>query len=411
MKATKRKYKTKSQRSWPPIHTRKLKSGQTSFQLAVMLDGKRVRETFPTLAEAETRADQIRTMVKNEGNAAFTLPAYARVEAAQCIQKLTPFDATLTEATDYYVKHVLSYRSAPPVSEIVEKVLEDARANGRRPKTIEDVRYRLGRFSESFGKQRLSEISVEDLQGWANGLGLSPRSRRHFLTKISQLYRFAEKRGWCQKNLVEHLSRPDVEDGEPQFLTVEQCVRLLNCAGKHDLLPYVVLGLFCGIRVNEMKRLVWDKVKLSERVIIIDGTVAKTKSRRVVELNDTALAWLALCVQRFGPVIDPTNFRKRLDALVRGARFGRPGSETKKEKAAGIKLEPWPENALRHTCATYSYALTQDAVRVSAMLGNSPDVLHRHYRGLTTKSDAERFFALRPNEAKNVIPIAQAVNA
>jgi hypothetical protein len=57
------------------------------------------------------------------------------------------------------------------------------------------------------------------------------------------------------------------------------------------------------------------------------------------------------------------------------------------------------------------YALTQDAVRVAAMLGHSPDVLHRHYRGLASKGDAERFFALRPCAAGKILPMKAAANA
>ena len=147
-------------------------------------------------------------------------------------------------------------------------------------------------------------------------------------------------------------------------------------------------------------------------MVIIDGTVAKTKSRRVIDLCDTAKAWLATCAKFTGHIADPVNFRKRWDALLRAARFGTPGRETQKEKAAGITLERWPKNALRHTAASYHYALTQDAVRVSAMLGNSPDVLHRHYRGLVSRQDAERFFALGSSEdtAGKIVAMKQAVN-
>ena len=67
---------------------------------------------------------------------------------------------------------------------------------------------------------------------------------------------------------------------------------------------------------------------------------------------------------------------------------------------------------MRHTAATYSYAVTQDAVRVSAMLGNSPDVLHRHYRGLATKADGERFFRLRPaaDTAEKIVAMKAVAN-
>ena len=397
---------------WPPIHELTYTSGTRVWQVACQVSGKRVREVFPTKAQATARAAEIRSKVDSDGRTAFSIPATLRVEATECAALLKKYQASLREACHYYVDHVLKYRNAPTVSEIVGKLIDDATIAHRRPHTIADLRCRLGAFSKTFGQRKLSGITVEELQQWANDPTQSPRSGRHLLTKLSQLYHYAEKRGWCEKNIAAYVARPDVPEGEPRFLTVDQCIRLLECAPNQDLLPYVVLSLFTGIRTNELERLTWDKVKLSERIIIIGGEVAKTKSRRVIDLNDTALVWLALCVKASGSVIAPVNFRKRKEALLRGARFGTPGTETKKEKADGITLEPWPKNALRHTAASYAYALSQDAIRVSAMLGNSPDVLHRHYRGLATKADAERFFALRPADAgaDKIIPMRQASN-
>ena len=87
------------------------------------------------------------------------------------------------------------------------------------------------------------------------------------LTKLSQLFRYGEKHGWCEKNLAAYVNRPSIPEREPGVLTVAQCARLLECAATTDLLPFVVLGLFAGIRANELERLTWDKVKLSEGVV------------------------------------------------------------------------------------------------------------------------------------------------
>jgi hypothetical protein len=51
---------------------------------------------------------------------------------------------------------------------------------------------------------------------------------------------------------------------------------------------------------------------------------------------------------------------------------------------------------MRHSCASYSLALTGDAVRVAYQLGNSADMIHPHYKALVTKADSQRSFALRP---------------
>jgi len=386
----------KRKQSWPPIHTRNPEGGQTVWVIDTRVAGKRFFRRFTVSQDAEDFASELREQRKREGAAGFAIPAALREQAIECAALLEPHGATIREACQWYEKHVLKYKASPTVSEIVEKLVADAVSAGRREKTTEDLRYRLGKFTKSFGARKLSEISIEELGTWANDSKLSARSRRHILTKLSQLYRYAERRGWCEKNIAAYITRPDVPDGEPGFLTVEQCAKLLECAPDQDLTAYVVLSLFAGIRVAELRRLTWDKVKLEQGVIIIDGSVAKTKARRIIELHATARAWLATCGKRTGPVVEAVNFRKRLDAL---------------RKAAGL-TKGWPENALRHTAATYTYAATQDAVRVAAMLGHSVDVLHRNYRGLATAKDAERFFALMPTGAvaEKIVPLPQAAN-
>jgi integrase len=156
----------------------------------------------------------------------------------------------------------------------------------------------------------------------------------------------------------------------------------LEHAAEYDLLPYVAIGLFAGLRSAELLRLDWSAVKLAERSIIIAAGVAKKRSRRVVEINDTLAAWLPSCAKRKGIVVelpDQRTLYKRLAELA---------------TAAGLKK--WADNGLRHSCASYSLALTGDAVRVAYQLGNSADMIHRHYKALVTAADAKRFWELRP---------------
>ncbi len=56
----------------------------------------------------------------------------------------------------------------------------------------------------------------------------------------------------------------------------------------------------------------------------------------------------------------------------------------------------WPNNALRHSYATYRLALTADAARVALEMGNSPQKLIRHYRELAGEKEAAAWFAISP---------------
>jgi integrase len=389
--------KTKT-KLWPPIHELTYTSGKTGWQVACMVNGQRIRETYPTKAEAEDRAAEIRTQVENEGRAAFTMPTAVRVEAVRAVKKLAPHKASITEAVDFYVDHVLKYRTAPTVAEIVKRLVTEAEGNKRRDRTVRDLRLRLEQFAKTFGDRQLASITREELAAWLNDPTLGARSRINYAVKASQLYNFAIRNQWAEYNIAASIPRPTAEDAEPAIFTPEQAARLLEHAAEYDLLPYVAIGLFAGLRTAELLRLDWSAVKLAERSIIIAAGVAKKRSRRVVEINDTLAAWLSSCAKHKGMVVELPDERTLYKRLAKLAT------------AAG--LEKWQNNGLRHSCASYSLALTGDAVRVAYQLGNSADMIHRHYKALVTKADADRFFALRPaaDAAGKIVTMKQAVN-
>ena len=379
--------------SWPQITTVKRADGQVSFEIAVMIHGKRIRERFKTLEAAQERAEQIRNQYQEEGKAAFTLPPTLRIEALKCSELLEPHGATITEAVNHYVKTVLAYRTAPPVSEIVKRYIAEAEKNGRRERTLEDLRNRLGRISKIYGDRQFSSLSLEELKDFIDDPTLGARSRINYATKLSQLYNFAMRNGWASENIAERISRPSTEDATPEIFTVTQAAKLLANADAAGLLPFVAIGLFAGLRTSEIQRLNWSAVKLSERCIIIGAGIAKRRSRRVVEINDTLAAWLAECGQFTGPIVSAANFAKRLRKL-----------------AAAAGLTSWPHNALRHSFASYHLAKHGDPVKTAFQMGNSPVMVHNHYKGLVTNGDVTRFWELRPAADSAGKIVAFAVN-
>jgi len=325
--------------------------------------------------------------------AAFSLATETRAEAAKCLELLKPYGAGLTEAVQYYVEHVLRFRNAPTVAEIIQRMVNDAKSLRRREQTVKELRNRLSRLTAQFGMRRLSTITLPELEGYLSNPDLSARTQVNDAVKMSQLYNYAIRHGWAESNLTDRLARPTPEDKEPAIFKPEQAAKALEHAPEFDLLPYVALGLFAGLRPTETQRLDWSAVRMGERSIIIGAEVAKKRTRRVVEISDTLAAWLAPYTKERGPIVDQVNFRKRLDAL-----------------RMATKVEPWPANGFRHSFGSYHLAAYGDAIKTAGLMGHrDPGVLHNHYKALVTKTEAERFWALRPaTPAANVIPMKQA---
>ena len=103
-------------------------------------------------------------------------------------------------------------------------------------------------------------------------------------------------------------------------------------------------------------------------------------------------AWLEICSLQEGPVVGQVKLKERLAEL---------------RVAAGINK--WPHNALRHSFGSYHLALHGDATKTANQMGHkSTDVVHNHYKALVMKSDAEKYWGLRPDRVK---PIAEGAGA
>jgi hypothetical protein len=64
-----------------------------------------------------------------------------------------------------------------------------------------------------------------------------------------------------------------------------------------------------------------------------------------------------------------------------------------KAACPGIK---WGSNALRASALSYRLAETKDAAATALEMGNSPAVLLRDYRELTTEAEAKGWFGVNP---------------
>jgi len=63
-------------------------------------------------------------------------------------------------------------------------------------------------------------------------------------------------------------------------------------------------------------------------------------------------------------------------------------------------------NGLRHAFCTYHFAAHANENLTAQQAGNSPAMIHSHYKGLATKAEAVKWFAVMPaKSAKNVIPL------
>ena len=120
---------------------------------------------------------------------------------------------------------------------------------------------------------------------------------------------------------------------------------------------------------------------LERRIIEIRAGQAKTASRRVVPITDNLAAWLEPLTRK-GKVVAAKQHHRDVSALA---------------EALGID---WPRNVMRHSFISYRIAMVQSADQVALESGNSPSIIFKRYRELTTPEIAEKGFAIVPKEGQ-----------
>jgi len=278
------------------ISKRILPSGQVRYQAYLGRDaGSKARfKNFADRNEAEAFLEKLGIAKSNEGQQLWSLTPEQRVEAVRCIKSLTSYPgATLTNAVSHYIDHVLKYRTAPTITDIIEKLIARCAENKRRAVTVTGLKNHLKKFAAVFGSRQLSSLTVGELQEFLDAPNQAARTLITRLTKVSQLYNYAIRNGWASENIARRIERPTIEDGEVGIFTPDEASRLLEHADKFEMLPYIAIGLFAGVRAAELEKLDWSAVMLSEREIVIGSDIAKKRSRRTVTISDTLAGWIA----------------------------------------------------------------------------------------------------------------------
>jgi integrase len=209
-------------------------------------------------------------------------------------------------------------------------------------------------------------------------LGVSATTRNNFRRVLIVAFNFAVDRGYCITNPAKKSAKAKVIEGKVGILTVSQTARLLEVSPR-ELVPFVAIGAFAGLRGAELERLDWSEVDLRSGLIEVTASKAKSARRRFVRIKSNLAAWIRPLARSRGPVT-PTDYRELFDTA---------------RTAAGIT--DWPQNALRHGFASYGLAHDRDAAKLALELGHTnSNLVFQHYRELVRPKSAGEYWKLRP---------------
>jgi len=241
---------------------------------------------------------------------------------------------------------------------------------------------RYNRVLRALGDVKLSDIdqdTVTDLRRKLMRPGHKPATvTREIINPLRAVLRYAHERKWCDQPFF---VVPSETEGRTLFLLPDEVERLIAAAASH-LQPLLIFLAGTGARMGEAMSLSWDghAIDLVGARAIFWADRTKAKKRRNAELPPRVVAALANLPHRDGAVF------RRPDGEPYTDTRGKCGGQVAKSfaravRCAGLDPEITP-HVLRHTWATWHYALHKDLLRLKQEGGWSSLSLVERYAHL-----------------------------
>ncbi|HZV33146.1 MAG TPA: site-specific integrase [Verrucomicrobiae bacterium] len=394
--------------------------GYDFYRLAYYTAGKRHVRSFAKYGEAKKEAERIlRDLADGSQAAALTGPqsrdAIAALQRLEEHRQATGKRVSLLEVVSEYIGVLSKIPAGHTMEEVVDgfkrsvatvqrrdihEAIEEfiqARAplskstNGQRAQVSGKYAYnrelQLHRIAAAFPGTAVCDLTKEHLETFMGSLGeFSAKSRNHYRAAIRQFLQWAVRKDYLpvthRLNEADQMRPERANTSEVAFYTPIELASLLEKA-QGAMQPLIAIGGLAGLRTAELLRLEWADVWRVRGHIEISAGKSKTRSRRLVEICPALAKWLQSFRNSEGQLwtLHEITFQEQFRDLC---------------ELAKVKRKP---NGLRHSFCTYHFAAHANENLTAAQAGNSPAMIHGHYKGLATKKDAQKWFAVKPKRA------------
>lgn len=375
-------------------------SGSQSWRCHGTLNGERKRANFKTEAEAVVQMQNWQCEAMNlpqRALVASTLTQAQTDEAQAAFYRLRDEAFTLTEAIEFAARNFVPVNKRLTVAEAYPLFVADkqrGKQGGLSEFTLEKYKARMKRLLVAFGGKQLSEVLPAHLKPIIDREGSGAINRYSDYSMFNTFFNWALFHEYTTSNPMKKIKNVVCDFGEPVVLPLADCRALMAAAHSQfdgAMAPFLALALFCGMRPREIARLEkfgsWDNIDLEAKTITLGVKIVKGgRARRIVEIPEAALAFLLPHAVKRSPLV-----AKNHKAKLRSAR-------------AGMSDKNWKKDILRHTAISFHLAQHNNENTTAAWAGNSPTIIHKHYRGTVKAADVPQFWAIRPGDGE-IIPL------
>ena len=341
-------------------------------------NGKRERRFFDSAESARRYVSERTADTRAYGIHFASIPSHERAAIAYQLQRLSQAGWSLASAVDF----VLKAGKAPPsisLGMVAEAFLASRRAAACRPRYLNKLRASIARFTLGREAVPIAEMTPAQITEYISANGWQPSTMRSYLVDLRSLFAFAVEREYLRKSPAAAVPLPRLDESAPGILSPDQARAFLNACLEvaPDALPVVVLCLFGGLRRAEAEQIEWAEI--GPEFLEVKAHKAKTRRRRWVPISGQLRAWLEVARTAACP-LPGVGYAGRLKRIADNA---------------GMR-DVWPQNALRHSFASYHFAKFRKDAETASIMGTSAQMLFQHYRELVRPEAAEVFFGLLP---------------
>lgn len=372
------------------------RTSEVSFEAcAGVVEGKKIRQTFgakywgsveEAFGQAKKWLTNSKKEIKEDRSAFVSVPHSIRPLIAYMTETCEQQGFKLLEVFDEGIKTLVSRKA------IVTKSFTEAASDFLKFKErenvgliyLKDLKTRYNAFSADFGDWKIADITAADIEDWLEDRELNPVSWNNWRRDLVSLWNHAinSRNGWVTRNVAEEVARKKTEDKEVTAFTVPQAKEILAIANEEfpRLMPFLVMGMFCGLRISEIERANWEDIDWETKSVHAGKHKRKnTAANRHVTILPVALAWLERFRLSGGPICTGQDARRADLNQLRERTFD------------------FAPNIFRHSYGSFhSQAFKKPADTAQEMGHKSTEMIYKHYRKPMPELVALGFWELTP---------------
>jgi len=311
----------------------------------------------------------------------------------------------LLSACHHWIKHRPDKPFTPkPTKEASEHLVSQGK--NLSPKRQRNIQWAVSKLNSKFGEIALHEIDPAALKNFALAQAWNNKTRNEFLGVVGLLFKEAQIQGWVEAaynpaKVIGRFKEPRGTIGIFEPWEVKQMLSRLAIKSP-ELVPFLALWCFAGIRLYEISRLTWPEVNrgLTTGFIELEARKTKTGEARAVPVSHNLKAWLTLYRKDTGTIIPEHRLASTSSTDDRLAELPRHIA-----RKTGVV---WRSNAPRHSFATFHLKLHKDAGATVQVMGTSLQKLQHNYWAKSkcvTEESAKEWFAIAPDGSETLVAL------